>query len=554
VEICEVGEVGAGPLHSPATTEKARRVEAAEGEAVLGWRPAVGQAVPNTKWVLEQKLGEGGFGEVWLGRHQTMKERRVFKFCFRADRVRSLKREMTLFRLIKERIGDHPNIVSLREVYFDAPPFYVEMEHVAGQDLRRWCEGQGGVDKVPLEARLEIVAQMADALQAAHDAGVIHRDVKPGNILISGEWRVMSDEQRLGATASRDSSLSAKLTDFGIGQVVSEEYLAGITRTGFTQTILADSSSSQTGTQLYMAPELMAGKPASTRSDIYSLGVVLYQLLAGDFRQPVTADWSKQVADPLLREDLEHCLAGNPNDRFSGAAQLVKNLRTWEQRKSEAARRQAEQAERERLRRQAEQRRKLLLSTGAVALVLVVLAMTLLYGLRRAEREALIARRNSYAADMKAAQVALEQNNLGLAVQLLDGHRPKAGAEDMRGLEWRYLWQATRGDEVQTWQHPCMVTGAHFSPDGSLVASAGFDGFLRIWDVASRKPEPVAQFERGVSDDDVCFSFCFSPDGRTLASVHREGNLILLDCRTWQPVRKLVIPSGEQSVWFGLFQ
>jgi len=53
--------------------------------------------VPQTKWVLEQKLGEGGFGEVWLGQHQVMKERRVFKFCFRADRVRSLKREMTLF-------------------------------------------------------------------------------------------------------------------------------------------------------------------------------------------------------------------------------------------------------------------------------------------------------------------------------------------------------------------------------------------------------------------------------------------------------------------------
>lgn len=75
--------------------------------------------MPNTRWRLKTKLGEGGFGEVWLGRHQTMKERRVFKFCFRADRVRSLKREMTLFRLIKERIGDHPNIVGLREVYFD---------------------------------------------------------------------------------------------------------------------------------------------------------------------------------------------------------------------------------------------------------------------------------------------------------------------------------------------------------------------------------------------------------------------------------------------------
>jgi serine/threonine-protein kinase len=149
----------------------------------------VGQTVPNTRWVLEEKLGEGGFGEVWLGRHEAMKERRVFKFCFRADRVRSLKREMTLFRLIKERIGDHPNIVALREVYFEAPPFYVEMDYVAGQDLRAWCEVQGGADKVPLAVRLEIVAQVADGLQAAHDAGVIHRDVKPGNILVRGQGR-----------------------------------------------------------------------------------------------------------------------------------------------------------------------------------------------------------------------------------------------------------------------------------------------------------------------------------------------------------------------------
>jgi len=105
VEICEVRSAEIGVLPAPTTSEKARRVEAAEGETVLGWRPAVGQVVPNTKWLLEKKLGEGGFGEVWLGQHQTMKERRVFKFCFRADRVRSLKREMTLFRLIKEWIG-----------------------------------------------------------------------------------------------------------------------------------------------------------------------------------------------------------------------------------------------------------------------------------------------------------------------------------------------------------------------------------------------------------------------------------------------------------------
>ena len=122
----------------------------------MGWRPAVGQEVPNTPWVLEEKLGEGGFGEVWRGRHRKLKEDRVFKFCFRADRVRSLKREMTLFRLLKERVGEHPNIVRLHEVYLEQPPYYLEEDYVPGKDLRTWCEGQGGIEKVPLETRLEL--------------------------------------------------------------------------------------------------------------------------------------------------------------------------------------------------------------------------------------------------------------------------------------------------------------------------------------------------------------------------------------------------------------
>ncbi len=76
--------------------------------------------------------------------------------------------------------------------------------------------------------------------------------------------------------------------------------------------MMGPGSSSQTGTQMYMAPELFAGKPASIRSDIYSLGVVLYQLLAGDFNRPVASDWANDISDPLLRDDLKHCFAGNP--------------------------------------------------------------------------------------------------------------------------------------------------------------------------------------------------------------------------------------------------
>ncbi|MBI2946175.1 MAG: protein kinase, partial [Verrucomicrobia bacterium] len=392
IEICEVGESSLACLKAPAGSEKAQRQVRADEEPVLGWRPALGQVVPNTKWVLEKKLGEGGFGEVWLGRHQTMKERRVFKFCFRADRVRSLKREMTLFRLLKERIGDHPNIVALRDVYFDEPPFYVVMDHVEGQDLKEWCEQEGGVEKVPLATRLEIVAQIADALQAARDAGVIHRDVKPGNILVAGnrqeaigdrrEWPDKAPPSDPIAHRLSPIAFAAKLTDFGIGQVVSEEALKGMTKAGFTETMISDSSSSQTGSQMYMAPELLAGKPASTRSDIYSLGVVLYQMLVGDLTRPLTTDWRNQITDALLCHDLEHCFAGNPQERFEAAGQLAKNLRSLAARRAEMERQQAELAARERF-----AYRRGVIRAAAVAVIIVAAVMALaIFAFQQARR------------------------------------------------------------------------------------------------------------------------------------------------------------------------
>jgi len=534
VEVCEVAEMGHGLLTAPTTSEKARRYEAVEAEPVLGWRPAVGQVVPNTQWVIEQHLGYGGFGEVWLGRHQKLKEQRVFKFCFQADRVRSLKREVTLFRLLKERMGGHPNIVGIQDVFFEEPPYYVMMDYAAGNDLAAWCAEQGGIDKVPLDTRFEIVAQVADALQAAHDAGIIHRDVKPANILVSGvaaNWRspltqlaeredvttAAPEHQKSAADAS--PPLRVKLTDFGIGQVLSEEYLAGVTRAGFTQT-MAQGSSSQTGTQLYMAPELLAGKPASIRSDIYSLGVVLYQLVVADFKRPVATDWADEIPDPLLREDLKHCFAGKPEDRFPGAAQFAKNLRTWRQRQEALARQQSELAARER----AAYRRGVVRSAaiaGSILFIIGLLAIFALHQSRVVTRSTENLRHNSYAADVNLAQRTLDEGNLGQALELLQRHVPKWGQADLRGWEWRHLWQQCQSDELFTLgHHSNIVTVVSFFPDGVRAASASADGRVKLWDLTRREEIAVLEHEAPV------WSMALAPDGTRIAT-RTESETIL---------------------------
>jgi hypothetical protein len=111
----------------------------------------------------------------------------------------------------KERIGGYPNTVRLLEVYSDQPPYYLEEEYVASKDLRIWCEAQGRVDKVPLETQLEIVAQAAIGFQAAHDAGVVHRDVKPGNVLDKAEGGLPSVARRAEEGGQRSEKRASPL-------------------------------------------------------------------------------------------------------------------------------------------------------------------------------------------------------------------------------------------------------------------------------------------------------------------------------------------------------
>ena len=289
------------------------------------WRPASGHAIPSTNWILDDKLGEGGVGEVWTCHHRSLKNKRIVKFCADEEKASFLRRELTLYKLLKEKVGQNPHFARLEEVALDEPPRYLMSEFIEARDLSKWFTEHRTGGPIPEAAVLEVIAQAADALQAAHDAGVIHRDIKPSNLLLRGDPADLA-------------SLHVWVGDFGIGQVVSEELLGESTRGGFTRTLLGKKPSSLSGTHLYLAPELLGGGEASVRSDIYALGVVLYQALAGDLQRALTIDWAADIEEPLLRSDLEKCFARDPAARFSSAAQLADRLRRLPERRHQRER------------------------------------------------------------------------------------------------------------------------------------------------------------------------------------------------------------------------
>lgn len=321
LEVFEVGAEGIAPLKAPGDSEKARRAVRLDEEETLGWRPAAGLEIPRRSgWKLERQLGLGGFGEVWLGINQKMRERRVFKFCFDAERLRSFRREITLFRLLRESLGDRPDIARLHEVQLEQPPYYLESEYSELGNLEEWSATQGGLAKISLAHRIEIVARVADALAAAHSVGVLHKDIKPTNILMY-----------------RDASgvVQPRISDFGIGILADRAQLEGrgITIAGFTVTQLTDNSSSRTGTRMYSPPESQLGKPFTVQGDIYSLGVLLFQMAVGDLDRPMAHGWEYFVADPLLRQDIISCVQGDPAARLSSAAELSQRLRSLRSRR-----------------------------------------------------------------------------------------------------------------------------------------------------------------------------------------------------------------------------
>jgi serine/threonine-protein kinase len=266
------------------------------------------------------KLGEGGMGVVYRAHDERLDRDVAIKVLHEdvaqdVDRLARFEREAKAVAKL-----DHPNILAIHDFGTEEGVNYAVTELLEGESLREVIKG-GGL--TPGKA-VEYARAIADGLAAAHDKGIVHRDLKPENVFLTRDGRI-------------------KILDFGLAKLVlPEQDLATGTQTATLET----TPGSLLGTVAYMAPEQVQGRPVDHRSDIFALGVVLYEMLAG--RRPFGGSTMVETAAAILQEDPEpisaaspnvpptlasvvaKCLEKRPEDRFSSAHDLSLTLGAME--------------------------------------------------------------------------------------------------------------------------------------------------------------------------------------------------------------------------------
>ena len=347
-------------------------------------------------WSLVERLGIGGYGEAWRARHDKTHEERVFKFALDEASLGTLKREITAFRILNDSLGGGGQIVRLLDWNLEQMPFFTEAEHIGGGSLIDWAKSRGGLASIPLEERIEVVAKVATALAAVHSVGMLHKDVRPSTVFVK--------------------PVAGQPVDIALGGFASAVVLdaghvdrLGITRLGFTETIVP--SGHHATASLYRAPETLDGAPFTVKSDNYALGVILYQILMGDFHKAMPPGWRDDIEDELLREDLALVADSNPSLRLADAEVLAQRLRTLEERRRQlSSYRRLEQA----------RVRYVGVAVGVAALVIGLAINTGLYfKTRRAEESSRAAAAQAEAAAEFLTGEALTQRSMGTALEQL---------------------------------------------------------------------------------------------------------------------------------------
>ncbi len=258
-----------------------------------------------SEYVLEQCVGTGSFAEVWSARHHVWeKERVAVKLPILPEYVRYLQREGVVVHGLR-----HPNIVRVLglDPYAENP--YLVMELVDGPALRAVIDEHRS--HLPLPVVTTILRGMLCGLSAAHGAGVLHRDLKPGNVLLNLRGRKLSEL----------TDDDVKLTDFGLG-IADADTLRSI-----VQSASMDRENKLVGTLAYMAPELRDGKAQhDARSDLFAIGVMLFELLTGE--RPAGAELPGTVRSdvPARLDELFRRLYARHDRRCASAAEVLQEL------------------------------------------------------------------------------------------------------------------------------------------------------------------------------------------------------------------------------------
>jgi WD40 repeat protein/serine/threonine protein kinase len=492
---------------------------------------------------LLEQIGEGGFGVVFLAEQQQPVRRQVALKVIKPGM--DSKQVVARFEAERQALAlmDHTNIASVLDAgATDAGHPYFVMELVRGIPITDFCDQ----NQLPVRERLELFVAVCQAVQHAHQKGIIHRDLKPSNVLVT----------------LLDGTPTVKVIDFGIAKALGQERLTDKTLcTGCAQMI---------GTPLYMSPEQaeLSGQDVDTRSDIYALGVLLYELLTGT--TPFDKERLKEASYDEIRHILREEEPAKPSMRIStlgqAAATVSANRKSEPRRLSQLFRRELDwivmkALEKDRNRRydmvssfaadvqryledepvqacppsaiyrfrKFARRNKMALVTAAAVALVILLAIAglatstvLIAQEQHATNKALQAatearadleealereRQNSYYQRIALAEREWSANNLSGMEQLLD-----ACPVDLRGWEWHYLKRRPQGG-IATLQHDTAVLCADFSPDGRWIVSGSRDGFVTVWDAVNGHK----QFEFRAHTDHVR-RIAFSPDGRRLAS------------------------------------
>lgn len=275
-------------------------------------------------WIFRRVLGRGARSLVLLAESSSGEPPRAIKIGLGEDGLRHVRREVALHRYLAAIDRRVPGLAPALGWQLDEPPVFVEYPYFEDGDLSRWMAARAPVGGLAIEHRLALVAQIAETLGELHAAGVVHQDLKPGNVF-------------LRADPSRPEGWSTALADLGGGYASPTATMAGeaLADDALAAEALADRTRSKAA--IYCAPEVLAGGVPTQRSDLYALGVLMYQMVVGDLRRPLAPGWESDVADPLLREDIRRLAAMRVEERLLGALPLAQNLRQLPARRREAA-------------------------------------------------------------------------------------------------------------------------------------------------------------------------------------------------------------------------